>query len=176
MQHKDFDTSGLWKSLSLLLGLLVFLVFGFGLYLVFGQTVIAAINQPEYSEEHLAAYTNKREKLKKQERYENWDLIEKGIHVKTGFIADENLDLVIASCTPCHSAKLITQNRASRQGWKDMIEWMYATQGLNDLGSKEPIILDYLAKHYAPQAVGRRANLDMAAIEWYILELGEISD
>jgi len=51
-----------------------------------------------------------------------------------------------------------------------MIRWMQETQGLWQLGKNEPIILDYLAKHYAPEEVVRRPGLDVAAIEWYILE------
>ena len=39
------------------------------------------------------------------------------------------------------------------------------------MGKNEPIILDYLAKYYAPKEVGRRANIDIAKVEWYILEL-----
>ncbi len=102
---------------------------------------------------------------------ENWDLIEDGVHVRTGLKDDEHLQLVIGACTSCHSAKLITQNRATREGWKQMFLWMYETQGLPDLGVHEPKILDYLAEHYAPEEEGRRKNLDMAAIEWYMLEV-----
>ena len=54
-----------------------------------------------------------------------------------------------------------------------MIRWMQATQGLWDLGANEPIILDYLEKHYSPKAKGRRTNLDIESIEWYILNLGD---
>jgi len=105
------------------------------------------------------------------ELQENWDLIEDGVHIRTGLKDDEHLQLVIGACTSCHSAKLITQNRATREGWKQMFDWMYETQGLPDLGVHEPKILDYLVKHYAPEQVGRRQNLDMAKIEWYMLEV-----
>jgi len=97
--------------------------------------------------------------------------IENGIHVASGLQFDENFQLVRANCTACHSGKLIAQNRATREGWQQMIRWMQATQGLWDLGSKEPAILDYLEKHYAPQEVGRRANLNTEDIEWYILNI-----
>lgn len=96
-------------------------------------------------------------------------LIENGIHIATGLAYDENFQLVRALCTSCHSAKLITQNRATREGWKDMIVWMQKTQKLPDLSTAEPIVLDYLAKHYAPEDIGRRSNLDMESIEWYVL-------
>jgi len=104
---------------------------------------------------------------------EDWDKVENGIHVQSGLVFDKGFETVRGTCTACHSAKLITQNRASREGWKEMIVWMQQTQGLADLGKKEPIILDYLAKHYAPQESGRRANLEMADVEWYILNLEE---
>jgi hypothetical protein len=48
---------------------------------------------------------------------------------------------------------------------------MQSTQGLWDLGEAEPIILDYLATHYAPEESGRRAAIDLDAIEWYILKI-----
>jgi len=67
--------------------------------------------------------------------------------------------------------KLVTQNRATRSGWESMIRWMQATQGLPDLGKSEPMILDYLAKYYAPQETGRRANLDLTQVKWYILDI-----
>lgn len=99
------------------------------------------------------------------------DQIKDGIHVASGLIYAEGFDIVRGTCTACHSAKLVTQNRASREGWTEMIRWMQASQGLWDLGANELIILDYLAKNYAPEDVGRRANIDVEAIEWYVLDL-----
>ncbi len=104
---------------------------------------------------------------------DDWDRVENGIHVQTGLVYDEGFDVVRGTCTACHSAKLVTQNRATREGWKDMIVWMQETQGLWDLGSNEPIILDYLTKHYAPEEIERRPGLNMAEIEWYILEIDQ---
>lgn len=86
----------------------------------------------------------------------------------TGLVVDDALPLVRGNCVGCHSAKLITQNRATREGWKSMIVWMQETQKLWDLGENEDEILDYLAKHYAPEQVGRRQNLKN--VEWYDLE------
>jgi hypothetical protein len=93
---------------------------------------------------------------------------ENGIHLATGFKEGENLDLVIANCTSCHSAKMVTQNRATRDGWKTMIRWMQETQNLWELGDNEPLILDYLAKYYAPEKAGRRQPL--TNVDWYELE------
>ena len=93
--------------------------------------------------------------------------IENGIHTETGFIYDEGMQTVITSCTSCHSAKLVTQNRATKEGWIGIIRWMQDTQNLWDLGENEAVIVNYLAKNYAPEARGRRHNLQ--AIEWYDL-------
>ncbi|NNE27646.1 MAG: hypothetical protein HKN09_12450 [Saprospiraceae bacterium] len=102
---------------------------------------------------------------------DDFDKVENGIHVATGLAYDDNFQVVRSACVTCHSAQLIIQNRATKEGWLEIIRWMQATQGLADLGDKEPQILDYLAKHYAPKETGRRPNLDMASIEWYTLSL-----
>jgi len=101
----------------------------------------------------------------------NQEKVVNGIHVATGLVYDENFKLVRSACTSCHSAKLVTQNRATRDGWKQMIRWMQKTQGLPDLGKGEVKILDYLAKNYAPTDEGRRKILDPSEIEWYALQL-----
>lgn len=173
MNQNDFDTSNLWKLLLTLVNFLIVLIMIAFLYLSLEDEIISYLNKPKYTQEQLDERSKHREKIRRQERSENWDLIENGIHVKTGLKADENLKLVIGACTTCHSSKLITQNSATRQGWKSMIVWMQETQGLTDLGDREPKILDYLSKHYAPKEVGRRENLDIEAIEWYILSLSE---
>ncbi len=104
---------------------------------------------------------------------DDFDKIVNGIHVQSGLVYDEGFEIVRAACTACHSAKLVTQNRATEEGWQQMIRWMQETQGLWDLGDDEPTILKYLSTHYAPEDTGRRKNLDVAAIEWYILEIAE---
>lgn len=91
-----------------------------------------------------------------------------GIHVETGLKEGEGLQTVIATCTACHSAKLVTQNRATKEGWVSMIRWMQETQNLWDLGESEEIIVNYLATNYAPEKKGRRQNLK--EIEWYELD------
>jgi hypothetical protein len=98
------------------------------------------------------------------------DRVENGIHLATGLKVAPGFDLVRVNCTACHSAELVIQNRATREGWKEVIRWMQRTQGLWDLGEKEKLILDYLAAHYAPETSGRRPPLDQQAIEWYPLE------
>jgi len=96
------------------------------------------------------------------------ELVENGIHVASGLVFDENFDLVRANCTACHSAKLITQNRMSREAWDKTIIWMQETQKLWDLGPNHEKILDYLEKNYAPLKAGRRKNIVVE--NWYWIE------
>ena len=93
-----------------------------------------------------------------------------GVHIATGLMYGPGIFVVQKHCLACHSATLITQSRATREGWEHTIRWMQQTQGLWDLAADESIVLDYLAKYYAPEEQGRRANLDQDAIEWYVLQ------
>ena len=96
------------------------------------------------------------------------DKIENGIHLRTGLVAGEGLLETVNNCTSCHSAKLLTQNRLSKEGWVSAIRWMQETQNLWDLGTNEEIIVNYLAKNYPPESKGRRENLK--EIDWYELQ------
>ncbi|SEI64606.1 hypothetical protein SAMN05216327_10326 [Dyadobacter sp. SG02] len=88
---------------------------------------------------------------------------------ETGLIVDENLYMVKAQCTNCHSTKLISANRFTRDGWKQKIRWMQANHNLWELGDAEKPVLDYLEKNYSPTAsVARRAPLK--DIKWYKLD------
>ena len=96
--------------------------------------------------------------------------ITNGVHIASGLVVAEGFETVKATCTACHSGKLVTQNRATREGWEDLIRWMQQTQGLWELGDQEKIILDYLAANYAPEETGRRAHLEPDEIQWYLLD------
>lgn len=96
------------------------------------------------------------------------DNIQDGIHQPTGFIAAEGLESMLRHCVSCHSSKLIIQNRATEEGWRSMIKWMYETQNLPQLGDQEDIIVSYLSNHYAPEDTGRRKSLEID--DWYPLE------
>lgn len=90
---------------------------------------------------------------------------------ETGLALDDKLMVVKAHCTSCHSPKLIIQNRFTRDGWKEKIRWMQRTQKLWDLGESEPVVLDYLAKHYGPEPKafdGRR--MPLTNVKWYKLD------
>jgi|AntAceMinimDraft_11_1070367.scaffolds.fasta_scaffold05488_2 hypothetical protein len=96
------------------------------------------------------------------------EAIEYGVHLRTGLVEDIGMREVIFNCTNCHSAELVTQNRMTKKDWLGTIRWMQETQNLWDLGDNEQIILDYLAKNYAPKDKGRREMLK--DVEWYLLE------
>lgn len=81
---------------------------------------------------------------------------------ETGLIIAPGFEEVKTTCTVCHSPMLITQNKADRDGWLEMIRWMQAKQGLWQLEpALENTILDYLAANYGPTAASRRPPLDV---------------
>ncbi len=88
-----------------------------------------------------------------------------GIDISTGFIAEGDYHIVRTTCTACHSSKLVLQNRATREGWKEMIVWMQETQKLWDLGEQEEKIIEYLATYYGPVNKGRRIPIKVES--WY---------
>ncbi|WP_276166623.1 monoheme cytochrome C [Zobellia alginiliquefaciens] len=99
---------------------------------------------------------------------DDFDKIENGIHVRTGFVEAPGMMETVQNCTNCHSAKLVMQNRMNKERWKSTIKWMQETQNLWDLGKNEDIIIDYLVTNYPPKKKGRREVL--TDIEWYELK------
>jgi hypothetical protein len=95
--------------------------------------------------------------------------LQSGLDSLTGLKIGPNLMYVKAHCTSCHSAKMITMNRFTREGWQEKIRWMQLTQNLWDLGEAELLVLDYLEQNYSPeQQQARRKNLE--GIVWYELD------
>jgi len=141
----------------------------FGVFLVIASLLIYVMVNPD-----LAAFQTSPEISMQSEPTtppqdgDDYDKVVDGIHVRTGFVAEEGYMTVVNNCTNCHSALLVTQNRMSLEGWQATIRWMQKTQNLWDLGKNEEIILKYLSTYYAPQKKGRRQNLDN--IEWYVLQ------
>lgn len=99
---------------------------------------------------------------------DDYDKIENGIHVRTGFIDAPGMMVTVQNCTNCHSAKLVIQNRMNEERWKSTIKWMQETQNLWDLGENEAVIINYLVTNYPPKKLGRRVVL--TDIEWYQFE------
>ena len=52
------------------------------------------------------------------------------IDKETGLVIAPGFETVKKTCTVCHAAMMITQNKADRDGWLEMIRWMQAKQNL----------------------------------------------
>lgn len=87
----------------------------------------------------------------------------------SGFIIAEGMNMVQAHCTGCHSNKVVTQYRATRENWIDRIRWMQKNHNLWKLGKAEPIILDYLTKNYPPRPIQSNRRTPLNNIQWYRL-------
>lgn len=75
----------------------------------------------------------------------------------TGLAVAPGWEDIRTHCGGCHSFGLITNQRANREGWRDMIRWMQRTQNLWELPPEsETRILDYLAENYAPRTLRQR--------------------
>ena len=60
---------------------------------------------------------------------------------------------VFYTCNVCHSIRLVTQQRLSRQRWDQLLDWMVEEQGMAQLTAAErQVILEYLATQYGPTA------------------------
>lgn len=154
--NTDFRKSVL-KLYRLMMLLFVFIAFIsiLGVYLMADPTLSAFKDQTP--QETIAAIPE-----------DDYDNVENGIHVRTGFIDAPGLAETVNNCTNCHSSKLVLQNRMDKEGWIATIKWMQETQNLWDLGKNEAIIVDYLVTNYPPKKMGRRENLN--DIDWYILD------
>ena len=65
-----------------------------------------------------------------------------------GLQPGDGRDLVLETCTGCHSTAIILQNRMPRKSWDETITWMQEKQGLQELNSETRNgILDYLEKN-----------------------------
>lgn len=94
--------------------------------------------------------------------------VKNGIHLATGFIAEEGYQTVIQNCTICHSSQLVIQNRMTKEAWNSTIKWMQETQNLWELGANQEVIVNYLVANYPPIEKGRRSNLIVE--NWYELQ------
>ncbi len=94
------------------------------------------------------------------------------IDAETGLIIDDNLKILKANCTGCHSTKLIGQHRFTREGWVGKIRWMQQYHNLWNLGESEKVILDYLEKYYSPASAANKIPArrpPLKNIQWYKL-------
>lgn len=67
----------------------------------------------------------------------------------TGLIKAPGYEVVLATCTACHSAKLVVQNRGTRGDWEELLRWMQAKHNLWQMTPEvRDTILEYLATNY----------------------------
>ena len=157
MEDHDKFKSGIRSIYRLLSTLMV-------LFVITALGIIYLINDPTLSyfkEVETTEYVQ-------LETEDDFDKIENGIHVRTGFKDAEGLMTVVNNCTNCHSAQLVIQNRMNEERWIATIRWMQETQNLWDLGKNEEIIVNYLVTNYPPKKKGRREIL--SNIDWYELK------
>ena len=75
----------------------------------------------------------------------------------SGLVKQPGWEDVRTHCGACHSFSLVTNQRGSRDTWRDMIRWMQRTQNLWELpADSEARILDYLADNYGPETTRQR--------------------
>ena len=78
----------------------------------------------------------------------------------TGLKMAGDWELVRNNCVACHSAKLVTQQRGSKEQWLKMIRWMQKSQNLWQFDAEtEAKIIGYLAEYYPPREQSRRAPI-----------------
>lgn len=67
--------------------------------------------------------------------------------------AGEGREVVEGICSGCHSIRLVTQQRLSRERWDGLLDWMVAEQGMAELDAEtRESVLDYLGSHLGPGA------------------------
>tara|TARA_B110000003_G_scaffold92767_1_gene94897 strand:- start:13491 stop:13835 length:345 start_codon:yes stop_codon:yes gene_type:complete len=80
--------------------------------------------------------------------------------IGTGLKIAPGWELVRTHCGACHSYKLVTTQRADKNGWLNMIRWMQETQNLWQFDTlTEQKILNYLANAYPPKVNLRRVPI-----------------
>ena len=81
----------------------------------------------------------------------------------TGLVTATGWEDVRAHCGGCHAYSVVTNQRANRDAWRDMIRWMQRTQNLWQIPQEtETRILDYLAENYGPDEAVRQRRSPIA--------------
>lgn len=79
------------------------------------------------------------------------------IDLTTGLMKAGAWEEVRAYCGGCHSLDLVTSQRNSAEGWQETVHTMQRSHNMADLPAPtEARIVNYLARHYAPQPRGHR--------------------
>ena len=85
------------------------------------------------------------------------------IDANTGLVKAGAWEEVRAFCSGCHSVDLVTSQHNDAAGWRQTIRTMQRSHNMVELpGPSEVRIVDYLAKHFAPETrAHRRAPLSV---------------
>jgi cytochrome c len=83
----------------------------------------------------------------------DWVTPSSGMEVKSAgdgiLTPGENMELVAAICSACHSLHMVAQQGLSRKRWDKMLDWMIEEQGMEELdGDDREAVLDYLSVYY----------------------------
>ncbi len=83
----------------------------------------------------------------------DWITPSSGMKVKSAgdgiLTPGENMELVAAICSACHSLHMVAQQGLSRKRWDKMLDWMIEEQGMEELDDDvREAVLDYLSKYY----------------------------
>jgi cytochrome c len=83
----------------------------------------------------------------------DWILATSGAPVKSpgeGILAPgDNMELVAAVCSACHSLHLVKQQGLSKESWDETLEWMVDEQGMDELAPEDhEAVLVYLSTYY----------------------------
>ena len=85
------------------------------------------------------------------------------VDTDTGLVTVPGWEDVRAHCGGCHAYSVVTNQRANRDAWLEMIRWMQRTQNLWEIPDEaETRILDYLAANYGPDEAVRRRRAPLA--------------
>ena len=79
------------------------------------------------------------------------------IDVRTGLVKAGAWEEVRAYCGACHSLDLVTSQQNSAEGWQETVRIMQRSHNMVELPTQtEARIVDYLTRHFAPEARGHR--------------------
>ena len=79
------------------------------------------------------------------------------IDASTGLVKAGAWEEVRAFCSGCHSVDLVTSQHNNAAGWQQTIRTMQRSHNMVELPAPtEARIVDYLAKHFAPQTRAHR--------------------
>jgi hypothetical protein len=60
---------------------------------------------------------------------------------------------VFVECSRCHSMQIVNQQGLTRSAWEKLMVWMVKEQSMIAMeADTETLVVDYLAKHYSPEA------------------------